>query len=205
MNKQGQIYILAAILFGFVLFMLTSRMNYATEKSIEDDFKELSENYAVEASKFVNNLLEKSNADVANSFSRFTVDFAKFARNQNPDFGLIFLFPYKKILYVDNYFDKTIRVKEQTLEGCGGARDVNINTDDINLGGQYYPTDVGDVKDCRMTTSAGDKINIVIEGIKYEFDTNKNVPELVILSREDKEGQIKVFMNNKVVSGEEVA
>lgn len=204
MDKRGQIYILAAILFGFVLFMLTSRMNYATEKSIEDDFKELSKNYAVEASKFMNSILGKNDKYVANKFAEFTEDFSRFANNQNPDFGLIFLFPYQNMLYIGNYIDSDIKAGGHVLKGCGSFREGSISVDDMNSEVKYSLLSGGS-ESCRGMITFTSRLSMDIYDMRYEFELNKDTPEIVIIGREDKEGQIKVFMNNKVVSGEEVA
>jgi len=200
MNRQGQIYILAAILFGFVLFVLTSKTNYVAEKIMEDNFKELSENYAIESSKFVNSLLEDREQEISTEFEDFSKNFEEFAKDQNPDFRLIYLFPYKGNIYVNNYFDREIKIADRRIRGCGEPIEINAEVDEFAVGGEVYPVEVG-IQDCKTYIPAQDKINIIIEDRSYDFELNKDVPEIIILSKEDKDGQRKVFMNNKIISG----
>lgn len=210
MNKRGQIYILAAILFGFTIFTLSSRINYAVERDIEDNFKELSDNYAIESSKYINEVLEKKDGEkVAGAISEFTINFEKFAINQNPNFGLIFLFPYEGRLYIENYLDKTIRFSPsgKKIRGAGGVTTVNIPVgeaiSDFEIEGKVTFANYEPIKkDSKTDIPFIGMVPVLINNTLYNFEVNKDVPELVIFSKVDKEGQRKVFMNNKFVEGE---
>lgn len=209
MNKRGQIYILAAILFGFTIFTLTSKVNYTVDREIEDNFQELSDNYAIESSKFINTILESERMNVSREISRFTTKFEKFATNQNPDFGLIFLFPYEGRIYIENYLDKSISYLPSGVRmlGAGGTKTVTIPLGvaigDFEVEGKITPSNYEEIsKGNTFDIAFISEVPILINNTLYNFEVNKDAPELVIFSKEDREGQKKVFMNNKFIKGE---
>jgi len=204
MNKRGQIYILAAILVGFTLVTLTSKVNYAILTDVEDNFKELSENYDVESSKFINSLLEDKNENVLSEITGFTQTFEHFAKNQNPDFGLIFLFPYKGSLYVENFLNRSILVDGQKVLPCSGQFNINIPVKDQFSSDIPVHSQLSDSQsiDCIGVANSISSVRIIVGEVLYNFEVNENTMELIILSNEEKGSQRKVFLNNKILRGE---
>jgi hypothetical protein len=91
MNKKGQFYLIAAILFCLAIFSVTIQFNKLEEKILLDDFKELSENYATEAPKVINTAIEE-NQDPKENLDEFTEDFVAYARRRDPN--IVFIYVY---------------------------------------------------------------------------------------------------------------
>ena len=136
MNKRGQIYILAALIIVFVLYTLYKETNIVKESIIEDDFREISKNYELESSRFLNQLIQ-SNSDVRSSFINFTVLFTSYAKTKNPNFGLIYSFLYQNKLYIGNYMDTNINFNfgssNYNLNGCYAQINASVSIAGLNL------------------------------------------------------------------------
>ncbi|MEK6861773.1 MAG: hypothetical protein AABY07_07430, partial [Nanoarchaeota archaeon] len=121
MNKRGQVYLLAALIIGFILFIVITPSNIVRELTIDDRFEELSKNFEIESAKFINYLI-KEEKDVPSSFLNFTILFTSYSKTKNPDFGLIYAFIKDNKLYIGNYLDDQARFKFQNqnvnLNGC---------------------------------------------------------------------------------------
>ena len=50
LNKKGQIYLLAALILGFVIYGLSTVVNKSEQQKIEGDFERLSDNYNISIS-----------------------------------------------------------------------------------------------------------------------------------------------------------
>jgi len=211
MQKRGQIYLLAALIIGFILFTLVAQSNSVKKTLIEDDFEDLSKNYERESAYFVNGLLESNAADFAKEFLKFTVLFTSFSKTKNPEFGLIYAFLYEKKLYVGNYLDTPITLKNypppnNVLVGC-----YDLVETSVSLGGLKVNTGsvtVSTFKDCTLkppnNPPPGNKLVVVIEDIEYEITLTKDNPEVMIVTREEKDKQRKVFMKGNFIKGKGV-
>ena len=207
MQKRGQIYLLAALIIGFLLFTLVLETNIVRQTVIEDDFELLSKNYEIESAKFMNNMLKTTSGDLTKDFLRFTVLFSSFAKTKNPEFGLIYAFTYKDKLYVGNYLDTDITVTNAgsnptVLKGCYQKIDTSVsiaglkvNTPQINVG-QYTQ--------CSLTEGipTDNKLRFMIQDITYEVNLNVDHPEVIIVSRETKGDQRKVFVKGNFLKGQ---
>src|SRR3989344_1476214 len=101
-GKRGQIYLLAALILGLVIFLLVAETNVVKETVIEDDFESLAKNYEIESAKFMNSILERGITDIPNEFLKFTIIFSSYAKTKNPEFGIIYAFINNNRLYIGN-------------------------------------------------------------------------------------------------------
>lgn len=206
MNKRGQIYILAALILALVLYLLITKTNIVYENELIDDFKTLSSNYDVEASKFMNRLLT-TEQNIAIEFDHFTCKFTEYAENQNPDFSLIYIFEYEGNVYIGNYLNQPIIIGDTNmvvLDGCKGG--LSMSTD----GGGTTTTftanacvSTGDKSRCVevITTPTNLKLELTISSIPYDITISEDRPEIVIVSREEKGEQRKVYTKKGFVTG----
>ena len=228
MNKKGQIYLVAALLLGLVIYGLVSEKNFLRRFSIEDDFEELSENYQKASSTFINHLVKKSlitelNLDeIEEQYIYFTTSFSSYSKTQNSDFGLIYLFDYEvggnRNFFIGNYLDQEIfisivpiqNIDSNTqasdimyLEGCKSQVSATIGFDDFSIGSEI---DLMDFQNCTGrfdTTPFGDQtIYILIGDVVYEATLTSGSPEIIIVSQEFKNNQRKVFLDEEFVTGE---
>lgn len=200
MNKKGQVYILAAIIITFLIYLLFSETNVIHETVIQDDFESLSQNYEIEGAKFVNALLGKEPSDIADEFSDFSSVFTSYAKTKNPEFSLIYLFSYENEVYVGNYLDEDVQVNNdpKKLDGCFEDIDtsvviagINIGIDDIKKAG---------IKKCiNKYTGNSDDVDIIVGDVGYKFKLQQKRPEIVMVSRETKGQQRKIYTNGEYI------
>jgi len=199
MNKRGQIYILAAIIIGFLLFTIISPINFVHKKITDDDFEELSQNFKTESSKFLNEILNKeyrTPPDLEEYFLNFTVLFTSYSKTKNPNFGLIYAFPYQGKLLIGNYLDRSIDFTPGgNLQGCFDDVDASISISGLDL---YFPNiDLSLYKKCitKVTYPYDNNLNFTIEQVPYSFKLTKDTPDVIVVSRESLGEDIKVFIS----------
>ncbi len=223
MRKRGQIYFLASLLLALVIFGLVIRLNVLRKESIDDDFEELSADYDRESSRFINTLLQEGNVDATNfgdSYSEFTVDFTRYSKTQNPDFGLLYLFDFQTEdahnLYVGNYLEEDILVGigpipiggdlltlSTSLDGCKSKVDAGSEFMGFGLGSDIQLDDVDDCGNAiPVTETVSYTAYFLLNGIVYTTDVTVGVPEVVLVSSESIEGQRKIFVNDEFIEGE---
>jgi len=198
MQKRGQVYLLAALIIGFILFTLVAETNIVRKTIIEDDFEALSKNYERESAKFINNLLEKSSTNVGRDFLKFTVLFTSFSKTKNPEFGVIYAFLYKETLYIGNYLDTEIVIRSYSpsipLEGCYDEVKTSISIAglDVTLQG----VNIGEFSLCTLEKQVPEnkKLTIEVEDIEYTITLIEDHTDIIIVSRETKDKQRKVFV-----------
>ncbi len=208
MNKRGQVYLLVAIILCFIIYLLIVERNISVEKVIEDDFKDLSTNYEVEGSKFVNSLMLSNERNIPDSFVNFSVLYSSYARAQNPYFGLVYAFYNNNILYLGNYMDQPIMVdyKQGTigLNGCYDDLNANIDFAGFSLDPGLKNTILQKTCIANISASNLNEISIILNGGYYTFGISPNKPEIIIVSRESLEGVSKVYVGGefkKAISG----
>ncbi|MBI2671602.1 hypothetical protein HYX16_01580 [Candidatus Woesearchaeota archaeon] len=206
MNKKGQVYLVVSLIIGLIVFVLASRPNILNISSTDDDFKEISENYNQESSRFLNTLI-KDSADsltqekISGGFSSFTGVFTQYSKSLNPTFGLIYLLNYKGILYIGNYLDKTIVFDSTELPGCMEKINATIN---YGPGGITDTFDLLEFTECKKEIIPIPKIftfSIKGEDITYEARVVEGQPEIIIVSRENILGSRKVFVEDQYIKG----
>jgi hypothetical protein len=209
MQKRGQIYLLAALLIGFILFTLAAQMNVVKKTVIEDDFEELSKNYERESARFVNDLLDKgTTSNLGDDFAKFTILFTSFSKTKNPEFGLIYAFLYDDVVYVGNYLDEDVVLTSYSppvsLKGC--YKNVKASVSIAGLSLQPGSISLGTFTSCKLATTPppGNRLMVEVDGIAYEISLTPNNPEIMIVSRENIAEQRKVFLKGNFIKGRRV-
>ncbi len=203
MNKRGQLYLIAAIIIGFVIFTLLSETNTIRKPIIEDRFEELSKNYEIESAQFLNELLAKEE-DIPTNFLNFTVLFASYAKTKNPDFGLLFAFIFvnekrNQRMVIGNYLDETIAINGVSFVGCYNKVEPTIAIAglELNLPG----VDLTKFKSCVKVQDPpqNNQLNFEIENVTYQVKLTPGYPDMIIVSREKKEGTRKIFTKGRFI------
>lgn len=209
MNKKGQVYIIAALIIIAVFFGLMARSNIFREEETLTEFNEISKNYAVESNKFLNSLINTGNIDVHESFSNFTFLFTSYSKSKNPGFGLIYAYEYNGKIQVGNYLNKPVSVKygskQRNIHGCYDVVPSSISFEGLDF--EIEPTYLGnlEIDFCTFVEDRNpsqDDITIVISGTPYNFKIIQGHPQLMIVSRMEKEEQRRVFLEGEVLNTE---
>lgn len=201
MNKRGQIYIIAALILSVVIFLLLSQTNFVQRILMEDDFEQISQNFDIESAKFMNSLLTSTGViNVKIMFESFTSAFTDYVKVENPEFEFIYVFDYNEQKLAGGYVMSDVIIGGgetiTTIESGEGVEGVVDPTGGI---GQTFTTtgesDVKPVEDI-STIQIGDYI--------YEINVASGAPHIIIISREETGGQIKVYLNEEFITGRKV-
>ena len=90
-SKQGQLFIIAAVILILVLFTLTIQYNTIREFVALEDFEQTSENYASEYPKVYNLALYEGKVP-EEEVEKFTKEFVEEIRKRDPEYGLFYVF-----------------------------------------------------------------------------------------------------------------
>jgi hypothetical protein len=208
MQKRGQIYLLAALIIGFILFTLAAQVNVVKKTVIEDDFEELSKNYERESARFVNDLIKIDSPNIDDQFRKFTVLFTSFSKTKNPEFGLVYVFLHEGTIYIGNYLENNILITSHSppkhLKGC--FKNVEAGFSVAGLKVSQTGINFGTFSTCTFKTTqlpSGNIVVLEINDIAYEISLSPNNPEIMIVSREEKAQQRKVFLKGNFIKGRE--
>ena len=203
--KKGQIYILSVLIIGFLLFTIITPANFIHQRIVDDDFEELSKNYQLESSKLLNELLNKEGTDgvkINNTFLNFTVSFTSYSKTKNPNFGLIYAFPYDDQVFIGNYADTGITLQtvytSKYLDGCFSEVDTSISLYGISISAPGITPSLYNSCIKVIDYPRDGIINFTIpavEGINYNFQLQEKRSDIIIVSREDLDEDIKVFIS----------
>ena len=228
MNKRGQIYLVAVILIGFILFALLSQGNYVRRVIIDDDFDTLSKNFDTESARFINENLDLDATNLGTKFASFSNTFSDYSRTQNPDFELLFLLRTSdtEVMFC-NFMEGNIEVTTQstspdTCTEANGCFSVSACYDDPTTTQScfgdactetsYYNCDVtsssnaGRIQDIckRLPVGRGGSVTITIDDVEYTVKApSENKAELVVVTKEDKGEQRRVFLEEGFVKGKD--
>tara|TARA_Y100000310_G_scaffold302635_1_gene340223 strand:+ start:59635 stop:60321 length:687 start_codon:yes stop_codon:yes gene_type:complete len=209
MNKKGQIYIVAALILSVIIFDLSQVLNQLEQKKIEDNFEELSDNYALESSKLINSLIN-SEKEILDSFSSFTLLFTSYSKAINPSFGLIYSLEYDENIQIGNFLNEPITVDNGTtsfqdiniLNGCFDKISASIKFEGLS----FNPgIDLGDVEKCTLVVPFTNKIWIQIGEFWYPFEIIKGRAQIMVVSKEEAQEQRKVFIGGEGFVKEDVS
>jgi len=214
MNKRGQIYIIAVLILGFILFSLLVQPNFVNKNIIDDDFETLSKNFDVESTRFINEYLKSNNIDsqvLITEFGEFSRDFSNYARNQNPDFEVIFILRRDGDILIGNFMDENIQIgNNQDISGCytpinnptsvaGSNGNIRLNV--CSNSGSIDATNPNSY--IQIVLYPMNPLIFYINDIRYSVDIHSlNKPEIIIVGQEDKGEQRRVYMEHGFVSGE---
>jgi hypothetical protein len=200
--KKGQIYILAVIILGFILYTIITPVNFMHQRVIDDDFEEISRNYEIESTKLVNEQLNVKHMDketLENIFLNFTIAFTSYSKTKNPSFGLIYAFPYQEKLFIGNYADIDINFtaepKKISLQGCLSNISTTISIAGLNLA--TIPINTATYKKCVNLTDYPDDntLKFKVEDVQYNFTISENRSEVIVVTRERLSNDIKIFIS----------
>ena len=217
MNKRGQIYLLMAIIFGFVIYTLAVNVNTAKKTDPNKDFILISENYDKEGEKFLNSLIRVQFDEnfVKNGFNDFTGKFTSYSKTIDPGFGFIYFYDYSdrenRRLIVGNHLDQGILVwynedNKVSVLGCKTLIRAGYSFGELGSATSFDFADI--VSSCSDTVTISDTdddiydINYIVGNIKYTSSILEGVPEIVILSEERNERERRVYTNHKFKKGE---
>tara|TARA_Y100000310_G_scaffold337122_1_gene423363 strand:- start:4227 stop:4841 length:615 start_codon:yes stop_codon:yes gene_type:complete len=203
--KRGQVYILAVIIIGFLLYTIITPINIMHKKVIDDDFEEISKNYELESSKLLNELINKQDIkteEIKNDFLKFTVAFTSYSKTKNPNFGIIYAFPYRDSIMIGNYAftdtDFVVDGNTESLAGCFEEVKTSISLFGLKL--DVSGIDVDTYKDCisdPLPFSKGNILEFEIDGVEYSFEPSGDRSDIIVVSREELTDGVKVFISEQ--------
>ncbi len=204
MDKRGQLYIIAALIIGFIIFIIITPVNVTKQTELGDNFEEIGKNFEVESAKFLNSLIG-ANLNVEKAFLNFTVLFTSYAKTKNPDFGLLYLFMYNEKLYVGNYLHDRIAVDYQgthQLSGCFSRIRDEFAIAGLTLSVQNL--DLSLVQDCSLMINAGTSNRVGVKIIEpnstivdFRIDAVRGNPDVVIVAKEKMGNVRKIYTKGK--------
>ena len=112
MNKRGQVFLLAAIIFSIAIYSVAIQYNSIIVYPNLEDFEDISENYQNEYPKVYNYAVYKGD-NVAEKIDEFSADFVDEARKRDPNFGVFYAFQdvNGNVHIVNTLNDKVLTVK----------------------------------------------------------------------------------------------
>ena len=197
LNKKGQIYLLAALILGFVIYGLSTVVNKFEQQKIEGDFERLSDNYNIESSRLINSLI-LNNKDVINPFTEFTSLFTAYSKSQNPSFELIYLLEYNNSMQVGNFLSKQVIVydgnSEYNLSGCFEGVKASINSLGFSFSSNEH---LESIRNCTLDLPTSSWVQIKIDNNWYTINITKNKPQIMITATLSAEEQGRVFVGGE--------
>jgi len=145
MNKKGQVFLIAAIIFIFAVYSVIIKYNTAKEYAALEDYEEITENYQSEFPKVVNKALYKEDETVESALEKFNKKFLSNARQKDPNYGV--LYAYKDArgnLHIVNTLNKKVINIEFSDPRIGGrVKEAKIIGDGITSEGQICLSNIG--------------------------------------------------------------
>jgi len=210
MNKRGQIYLLAAIIFAIAIYGISSVVNKVDQQELKGDFEKLSENYEAESKIFINSLLGETSLDTKfQAYAEFTTAFTSYSKSQDSSFGLIYAYsskvsPSMYRVEIGNFLDQNIGI---TAVGTGGEKNVNgcyekvgATIDlgqDISFTSPIYYNLISDCIYSNNIPSTRLLICIRIGNVYYPLEIDPEAPQVMIVSRLEEGEQRKVFIGGE--------
>ena len=202
MEKKGQIYILAALMLGIIIYGLSTIVNFTDQEEIKGDFGLLANNYEIESAKLINSLLQ-SGGNISDNFSSFTFLFTSYSKAKSPNFNLFYALAFEGQLHVGNFMDDDVTVyvpcpqidsctviTEIPLIGCLANISSKLGFDDLTIEPEYLiggeNINLNSLKDkCLSSTEIGNNKEYCLEigGVMYNLSIETNSPKIFSLSR----------------------
>ncbi|MBL7100978.1 MAG: hypothetical protein ISS23_03435 [Nanoarchaeota archaeon] len=197
MEKRGQVYILAAIMLGVVIYSLSTIVNIVQQEEIKGDFEALSSNFEIESSKLINSVVQ-SGGNVPDSFVNFTFLFTSYSKSKSPGFNIFYALAYGDNLYIGNFMDEDVYIyipcpspsecyATNFTKGCLSNISAQINFEDLNVNLDTEWDKMFNLlkEECVKPMPIGSyrEYCIDIGGFTYNFSIDPNVPKIFSLSR----------------------
>lgn len=220
--KKGQIYILTALILIVIIYGMVTVVNKASQENIESNFEKLSNNYASEGAKLINDVRGQDGQQlIIGTFINYTRSFTSYSKTQSTEFGLIYAFYYtgtdktKGRVYIGNYLNRPMLVSVDGgntytfLEGCYSEIPAGVSFDGIKLNMDLSGN--AKISNCEKAIPPDpeeaeiSKLYLTIGGYGYTFDIKPGQIQILIVSREDYPEQRKVFVGGTVTNTASVA
>jgi len=227
MKKRGQVYILAAVIIGVALFTIFAIVNTSEQIDLSANFNRLNENYEREAERFINTYVSSNNpVELEDTFPEFTLGFNNFARETNPEFGIITTLSYTnkaggKVNLVVNMLDTPVFVttkffkngeifipsnKEEDVDVIIGCSEISEGGVDSFIGevntGEIAGS--GGVDKCayEISKAGADKVFLFVNDmwVGYKIPTDDLKPGLIVTAKSDEGEQTQIFVNENQLS-----
>lgn len=91
MQKRGQIFLIAAIIFVIAIYSVVVSYNTVKTYPTSQDYNRLSANYKTEYPKVIN-FATYNGTNITQAIDNFTITFLQQAKNTDPNFGLFYMF-----------------------------------------------------------------------------------------------------------------
>lgn len=180
-NKRGQFYIIISVVLAIAVFGITSRPNTIEEAILFEDFDDLTNNYISESEYVINNAL-KNEEDVQIELNGFTLNYLEYAKQNNPNLQLLYVYSNGTDTILVNHFNSTIKLQNSTTLGAGEPLIQDIL---ISVGGKEfnYKVPVKAEKFGYNWYSSGfpSEFNLSVAGFLHDFDLSGNGPEFKVL------------------------
>jgi len=221
MKNRGQVYILGAVIVGISIFLIFATLNIVEQSSLNKKFQRLNENFEREAEKFINSYVinpDPEKAELSGSFADFTRDFSSYARQINPEFGIITTISYinkdgNLVMVIINMLDIFIFITDKfhesvitpniqresdvnLIEGC--AANIGAEIMAVGVGGDFATSSLN--QDCiyEREVQLNRKILFLIGDVWYSYKVpSENKPGLIVVSKSDERTQTQIFSNQK--------
>ena len=138
-DKKGQLYILAALIIGVVVFWAISPSNTFTAREVNPDFQDISRNYDEEARRLINDMLEDKvdKDELSLRLAAVSDEFIyRYAKKRDPEFGVVFVLTDGNVIDIVNYLDKSVKVGDEIV---GGKEEICVKGS-VNLAGFSFDT-----------------------------------------------------------------
>jgi hypothetical protein len=106
-GKKAQFYVLTAVIFCSVMFILLSNKNPTQETNSE--FKRLYNNYIYEVPQVINNALY-DNKNVSAQFKNFTSNFISYAKEKNINLGIFYILKLDEQIEAVNLLNQEVNI-----------------------------------------------------------------------------------------------
>src|SRR3989344_6215170 len=133
MNKKGQVFLIAAIIFIFAIYSVIITYNKASEYAALEDYDALTENYQNEFPKVANKALLQED-DVNDKLKDFNKQFIDNARQTDPNYGALYAYKDQQgILHIVNTLNnKVINIEFKSSDISNRVRDLQLIGDNVN-------------------------------------------------------------------------
>jgi hypothetical protein len=148
MNKSGQIFLIAAIIFAVAIYSVAIEYNTLKEYPALNDYKDISQNYQNEYPKVVNYAVF-SGQNVSTVLDSFNTAFLKEAQKKDPNFGVFYAYKDTQgnLHIVNTLNNKVLNIKYTGIDGNDVT--VKLLSSGTSAPGEICVTGIG----CSSTTS----------------------------------------------------
>lgn len=227
MEKRGQVYILAAVIIGVLLFTIFATVNTSKQVDLNANFDRLNENYERESERFINAYVSDNSPtdELEKTFPEFAWNFNKFAMETNPEFGIISTLSYtnkegNKINLIVNMLDTPVFVTTRFTEnggvfkpnndegavkvviGCSEILDASLTIPGVGTINPGETVGKQGVKACLHKVNNVDRVFLFVNDmwVGYEIPKEKDPkPGLIVTAKSDEGEQTQIFVNENEI------